>query len=186
MGFIDEKTKSAINQFTTNAANNPGKGGGSVFGNALFGAVGAPVGASSEDVQGFLFGKDPGKGARDALTQFGLTGGPLAQEYESSAASLLGEGVGKQSALNRMARSRQLARMGLSGTELGADFLDDPELDAQEALVKGLRNVKLDLFSKRLQALGLAAGQPKEPGLIQSAAGPVASYFLGPRQEERG
>lgn len=180
MGYTDE-TKKLTDRFLT-ATNNQDpsqRGGSGGFTSALFGAAAGSYGGKGEDLQKFFLGDDPGKNARNALNEFGLTGGGIGADYEATAANLLTQASAKNSALNRMSASKQAARAGITGSELGYDFLNNPQLDEQDALLKGLENIKLNLFSKRLQALGIGASQAKEPGLLQSASGPVLAKYLG-------
>jgi len=117
----------------------------------------------------FLFGSDPGRKPREALTQFGLTGELGGQ----SQAELLNALVGRQAGGARKAAGSRLARAGLTGSGIAEDVLQDVDL----SIADFLRKIQLDLIQSKLQALGISAGQPRQKGFLESVA-PTAAKFI--------
>lgn len=118
----------------------------------------------------FLFGSDPGAKPREALSKFGMTGeiGGVDQT------ELLNSILGSEKESNTMAASQRLSRAGLIGSGKAENTFRGIQMDSAE----NLRKARMSLLDRQLRALGIAAGQPREKGLVESAA-PIAMSFLG-------
>lgn len=132
-----------------------------------------------KNVGNFLFGSDEGKGARDLLKEFGLTGGGgLGESLEGGIrtdALLAGSSA-------RRATGQQLARAGLSGSGIAQDFLGNADLVQADAL----RKARFGLISSRIRALLGVSQTPQQGGLVQGAISSFSSGFGQGLGEARG
>ena len=139
------------------------------------GLIGGITGVPGADE--FLFGSDPGRKPRDVLTQFGLTGKFGGQDVAERESAALAQLLGREGAQQRRSAGARAAREGITGTGLAEDLFQNVDLNIAQTTADQLRNIRLSIFQQQLQALGIAAGQPREPGFLESIA-PVAAKFI--------
>lgn len=117
----------------------------------------------------FLFGSDQGGKSRDALEDFGISGGgELGRSLEGGIrtdALLAGTSA-------RQASGQRLARAGLSGSGIAEDVQGNADLVQADAL----RRARFGLISQRIRALVGVSQTPQQEGLIQSG---VRSFGQG-------